>query len=40
MLLDERADLTLLNTYQHSAIDLAVDNQHNDLTCEMVKHKT
>jgi len=39
LLLDWKADVTLKNTYDHSSLDLAIDNLHHDVVITMLRDK-
>jgi len=39
LLVDKKADVTLKNTYNHSPLDLAIDNMHHDVVIAMLRNK-
>jgi len=39
LLLDRKGDVTLMNTYDHSPLDLAIDNLHHDVAITMLRNK-
>jgi len=39
LLLDRKGDVTLKNTYDHSPLDLAIDNLHHDVAITMLRNK-
>jgi Ankyrin repeats (3 copies) len=39
LLLDKKADVTLKNTYNHSPLDLAIDNMHHDVVIALLRNK-
>jgi len=39
LLLDRKGDVTLKNTYDHSPLDLAIDNLHHDVVITMLRDK-
>ena len=38
-LLDNRANVTLKNTHELTALDLAIDNLHSEVATAILKHK-
>jgi len=40
LLLECKGDVTLKNTYDHSPLDLAIDNLHHDVAVAMLRCKT
>ena len=39
LLLDWKGDVALKNTYDHSPLDLAIDNLHHDVAIAMLRSK-
>jgi len=39
LLLEKKGDVTLKNTYDHSPLDLAIDNLHHDVVITMLRDK-
>jgi len=39
LLLEKKGDVTLKNTYDHTALDLAIDNLHHDVVIAMLRTK-
>jgi len=39
LLLERKGDVTLKNTYDHSPLDLAIDNLHHDVVITMLRSK-
>lgn len=39
LLLERKGNVTLKNTYDHSPIDLAIDNLHHDVVITMLRDK-